>query len=314
MNMVNSGENNTRHFFCFTSISPEQSPADIAGRNTGRDDLRQHILQGVSETAIHNIIMDLLKTYMWVGGMPAVVDAWFRFKDANQCQSLQNRIITAYQQDFTKYAKRNQIANIEKVFSSIPQQLSNKFKFSQVDHEVRSTSLKNALNLLVKAGIVYQCFHTSGQALPLKANKNEKHFKVFFFDIGLAQCMLNLDLKEWVTKPIDVRHLGAISEQLVAQEYIAYSSLIKPAELYYWHREARQSNAEVDFLFVNNSSIIPAEVKAGTKGGMKSLTAFLNSHPSSEYGLKISQSIARTNDNLKEISLYGLSGWMNGHK
>lgn len=142
------------------------------------------------------------------------------------------------------------------------------------------------------------------------ANINEKKIKIFFFDIGIVQRLLGLNLRDWVTMPIDVKYLGAIAEQLVAQEYIAYSPSSKPAHLYYWHREDIGSNAEVDFLFVKEGLIIPAEVKSGLKGGLKSLHSFLISHPNSPYGLKISQNMAKLNEKLEEISLYQLEDWI----
>jgi uncharacterized protein len=70
------------------------------------------------------------------------------------------------------------------------------------------------------------------------------------------------------------------------------------------------SNAEVDFLLVNQGKIIPAEVKSGTKGGMKSIQRFLETHPHSPYGLKSSQNQLSTNQHLHEISLYGLAAWL----
>lgn len=277
-----------------------------------RHDLRQFISHGKQDPVIHTILLDHLKTYMWLGGLPAVVEAWIKFHDASKCQSLQDRIITSYRQDFLKYAKKNQIENLDTVFSAIPRQLGAKFKYSNVDNETKSTSLKNALSLLIKAGVAYQCFHTDAQGFPLAAQKNEKLFKVFFFDIGLAQRLLNLDLSAWVIQKLDVKYLGGIAEQLVAQEYLSYLNPENPGELYYWHREIGTNNAEVDFIFIRKTEIVPAEVKSGVKGGLKSLNVFLASHLRSKYGLKISQTLGVSSVTLLEIPLYGLEGWLCG--
>ena len=101
--------------------------------------------------------------------------------------------------------------------------------------------------------------------------------------------MLGLDLKHWVITPLKVRHVGAIAEQLVAQEYIAYTSIKSYPQLYYWHREEKQSNAEVDFLFLKNGLIIPVEVKSGIRGGYKSIYNFLDTHPNSKIALKVTE-------------------------
>jgi predicted AAA+ superfamily ATPase len=164
----------------------------------------------------------------------------------------------------------------------------------------------NKLFLLNKAGITYQCFHTGAQSYPLGAEVDEKKFKVFFFDIGIAHRILGLDLTEWVTQPLEVELFGFIAEQLVAQELVAYSDPSQKAELYYWHNESASSNAEVDFITIHKKMILPIEVKSKIKGGMKSLNVFLSKHPKSPYGIKISEGIFSKHGQLLEIPLYGV--------
>ena len=92
-------------------------------------------------------------------------------------------------------------------------------------------------------------YHTSAQGFPLSATAQHEKFKVFFFDTGLLQRLLGLNLKEWLLAPLSVTYMGAMAEQWVAQEYVANTSISHPPELFYWQREAKQSNAEVDFIF-----------------------------------------------------------------
>jgi len=275
-----------------------------------REDLRNHILLQQFDPLIHPIILELFKNYLWLGGMPAVVDSWVRFRNPVLCQEVQTEIILAYRQDFEKYARTNQIEHVSKVFNAIPSLIGTKFKFSNVDIDLKAALLKEALSLLGKAGIAYPCFHSSGHSLPLGAEVDSKKFKVFFLDIGLAQRMLGLDLREWVLKPVKLKLLGSLAEQLVAQEYIAYSESNTPPELYYWHREEKSSNAEVDFLFPKKGMIIPIEVKSGPQGGMKSLKLFLESHPKSSFGLKIADNIYAKQTLFEEVPLYGIEGWI----
>jgi len=241
--------------------------------------------------------------------MPAVVDAWVKTQDPSRCQALQEDILSAYRRDFLKYAKRHQIPYVEKVFAGIGYQIGQKFKYTQVDADLRSVFLKEALHLLKEAGIAYLVAHTSAQGLPLSATMDERRFKVFFFDMGLLQRLLNLSLKDWLLKPLSVTHVGAMSEQFVAQEYMAYQDPRKPAELFYWHREAKQSNAEVDFVFVHEGKIIPVEVKSSSAGQLKSLHEFLKIHPELGFGLKISQDFEQEQANLKSIPFYKISAW-----
>ena len=274
-----------------------------------RDDLRQYIIEKQIDPLLHDDLIELLRNYMWLGGMPAVINSWITDKDPAECHELQDEIIQTYQDDFEKYARKNQIPYVSKVFETAPLQLGNKFKYSNVDAQMPSAQLKSALTLLEKAGIVHICYHTSGQYQPLGADKSLKKFKVFFFDIGLAQRILGLNITDWILQPLEVQKVGGIAEQLVAQEIIAYSSPKKKSELYYWHREAKSSNAEIDFLLIKKGHIVPVEVKSATKGRMKSMRIYLEAHSNSLYGLKISESPFSHNGDIIEIPLYAIESW-----
>lgn len=272
--------------------------------------LREALLAGSTDISLHNRLNELVKNYFWLGGMPAVVDNWLQYKDPSLCQQLQDRILLSYMQDFEKYAKKRQIMHVTKVFYTIPEQLGNKFKASNIDPAIKSMYFKIALDLLVKAGVAYKCFHSSCQGVPLAINKDYDKFKTYFFDIGLVQRLLKLDLKQWVTSPLNINFIGSIAEQFVAQELVAYSPPDSPAELYYWQRESKSSNAAIDFVTVQQGQIIPIEVKASVKGGMKSLALFLGSHPNCTYGLKVAESFYAQQNKLIEIPFYGIESWL----
>ncbi len=275
-----------------------------------RDDLRQYILTQKVDAVIHQKILEYLKIYCWLGGMPAVVAAWLKQKDPVLCHEIQDEILEAYQQDFHKYATNRQIPHLSKVLMSVPRQLGSKFKFTSIDSDTHTLPLKHALMLLEKAGVVHYCYHTSAHKQPLGAESNERKFKMFFFDIGLAQRLLGLDTRNWLSTSLSVANIGPIMEQLVAQELIAYGGSHKKAGLYYWHRESRGSNAEVDFLVEQNNAIIPVEVKSAKEGRMRSLHLYLESHPNSPYGLKIAEHLFSQHGSIREIPLYGIEAWV----
>ncbi len=276
----------------------------------GREDLREYIKIGQVDPVIHQSILEYLKNYFWLGGMPAVVNAWLEQRNPQICQEIQDEILQAYQQDFQKYATEKQIIYLNKVFSSIPKQLGNKFKFSHVEAEIHSLPLKEALNLLSKAGVAHYCFHTSAHTQPLGAEVDERKFKVFFFDIGLAQRLLGLNTREWLITPIKVENIGPITEQFVAQEFMAYHDVRNKLQLYYWHREKRGSNAEVDFVILPKDKVIPVEVKSAKDGRMRSLHLYLETHPESPYGLKIAEHLFSQFQRIREIPLYGIESWL----
>lgn len=275
----------------------------------GLQDVRDFLFKRENDQVIAKQLLEHLKNYMWLGGMPAVIDAWVSDRDPVICQRIQDEIIESYQIDFHKYAKQHEIPHVVKVFDYIPVTLGKKFIYSHVTDHARTEAIKNALSLLETAGIAISCHHTSAQKPPLGAMQDEKKFKVFYFDIGIAQRILGLDIKQWILNPIQLANQGEVAEQFVAQEILAYSDFHKKGKLYYWHREAKSSNAEVDFVIAKDGEIIPVEVKSGNKGSMKGMNLFLESHPYSKVGLKISTGLFAKQDKLIEVPLYAIESW-----
>lgn len=276
----------------------------------GHNTLRDSLLQGHCDELVYPTLMDQVKAYLWIGGMPAVTKAWRDHRDVTLCQELQDEILLAYRDDFEKYARKNQIEKVEKVFASIPNQLGGKFKYTHVDPLLRANVLRSALNLLEKAGVAHIVYHSTAQNLPLAATRNDRLFKVFFLDIGLVQRFLGLDIQDFITSDLEVSYRGALIEQFVAQEYIAYTSQKKPHQLHYWAIEGGKSNAEVDFVFLRNHDIIPVEVKSGPKGRLRSLQAFLEGHPNVSSALKISEAYYHQLDEIEGIPLFGIESWL----
>ncbi len=277
---------------------------------TGQSELHAHLSTNAIAAPLHEKLLGEIRHYAWLGGMPAVVQAWCNHQNVQFCQEIQDQILQAYRQDFEKYAKKHQVIRVNQLFDQVGSQLGQKFKYSKVDDSVRSQVLKEALDLLSKAGIVHIAYHSAAQGLPLSANIDRQKFKVFFFDIGLLQRLQGLNLKEWLLAPLSVTYMGALAEQWVAQEYIATTSVTTPPELFYWQREARQSNAEIDFVFSQQHKMIPVEVKSGSKGRLKSLALFLETHPHCPEALVISENPAWQQGSLQGIPFYALESWL----
>ena len=275
-----------------------------------RNDLCDYIATQKIDPVIHEQLLDYVKTYFWLGGMPAVVQTWLDQRNPDLCQQVQEDILSSYKQDFARYKHPAKLEHIDAVFEAIPYQLGKKFKYVNVTPHSRSEELKKGLDALCKAGIAHIAYHSAAQGFPLSATQKNNHFKVFFFDIGLAQRLLHFELKKWLLTKLEVQHVGAITEQFVAQEYIAYTPNTMAPSLFYWHREARTSNAEIDFIFAHDSEIIPVEVKSSSTGSLKSLRLFLAEHEQSPYGLRISEHGFSRVDDIVSIPLYGLKAWI----
>ena len=240
------------------------------------------------DAVFHKKLVDRLKTYLIIGGMPSVVKKYIDTHDLLQCQNILDELIVTFIDDFAKYKKNASVERLEEVFRNAALQSGQKFKYSKIDKHLPATTYKDALNLLVKAGIVVKTHHTSANGLPLGAQIDHKKFKVNLFDVGLHQRLMGLDLSNLlVSNDFNVINRGCLAEVFVALELLAYSNPRIKQNLFYWHREARNSNAEIDFVIQKNDKIIPIEVKAGTKGQMQSLRIFLE-EKTINYGIRIS--------------------------
>lgn len=163
------------------------------------------------------------------------------------------------------------------IFNKIPRILGEKFKYSQIDPDVRSTAIKTSLHAMDLARIIHLVYHTDANGLPLGAEINDKIFKTYFMDVGLVTSALDLSILDFKdNQDYTLVNSGKIAEQFIAQSLLQCRELYEKPSLYYWLREQKSSSAEVDFVISFQGQIIPIEVKAGTSGSLKSLHYFLN--------------------------------------
>ncbi len=248
----------------------------------------KHVPDKPIEDPIHTICLELLSKYLAVGGMPKSVQAWADYHKPLEISKVHARILDMYQQDFEKYARTHQIKYVTKIFEQIPKQLGQKFKYSLVDGEYRKRELAPALDLLITAGIAKKVHYSAGQGTPLGAQTDDSDYKVIFLDVGLAQTLMNAFAAEWLLQPTqEFVNKGQLVEAFVGQELAMYADLNFKSYLYYWHKDSAPQ-AEIDYLAIINSQVIPVEVKSGKGSTLKSLHYFLQTHQQSPYGIKFS--------------------------
>lgn len=262
-------------------------------------------------TVIHERLLEEAQKYTLLGGMPQVLKTYFEEKDWNAVQEIQQILITSFRSDFHKYASLATVEHIKKIFDSVPRLLSQKFKYSQVSKDTKSRELSKALYLLEEAGLVYKVHHSSSNGCPLSAEADLEKFKVFFLDIGLCLRVLGLSLSQlFLERKTLFVNRGALAEQFVAQELFSLTPKNFQPELFYWHREAKSSQAEVDFVIERNGEVIPVEVKSQNKGSMASLHLFMK-EKKSKLGIKISSfpisSQLLENQKLESLPFYQIS-------
>jgi predicted AAA+ superfamily ATPase len=167
--------------------------------------------------------------------------------------------------------------------------------------------IKEAVELLTMAGLVYPVTHTSANGVPLAAELNPKTRKYIVFDTGIMQRFLGLDIaKILLGDTLTQINKGSVAELFVGLEIVKSMLCYQPAQLYYWQREQRGSQAEIDYIVQRGSEIIPIEVKSGTRGAMQSLYLFMKEKNSAR-GIRTSLENFGKIGNIDVYPMYGIS-------
>jgi predicted AAA+ superfamily ATPase len=276
---------------------------DASGNAKLRAYLNSVHVTDIIEEAVHKRLLTLLREYFALGGMPAVVSEYLISKSLLHCQEIQTSLLTTFRSDFGKYAGRTPHEHLQTIFSKAPGLIGQWLKYTTLDPDTSTVTLKNALKKLCDAGLIILVYATSGAGLPLISHANEKKCKFLFLDVGLVKRACNLGLDLVFKQDLMLINDGALAEQFVGQELLAYFHKDDMNGLYAWKREEKSSSAEVDFLVAIDSQIIPIEVKAGSTGKLKSLKIFL-SERNLPLGIRISELPLSLRDQVLSLPLY----------
>lgn len=225
----------------------------------------------------HDKLINYLRYYFYVGGMPEVVVDFVENRDWQSVRKLQKQILESYRNDFSKHAPREILPRINMVWDSIPAQLSKenkKFVYGVIREGSRAKDFELAIQWLTDAGLLQKIYNTSKAALPLVAYQELSAFKLFHNDVGLLGAMSNLSAQTIANgDAIFTEFKGALAEQFVFQQ------LIKEENISVYYHTFENSKYELDFLVqTSDDEIIPIEVKAGENLKSTSFRLFCKKH------------------------------------
>lgn len=222
----------------------------------------------------HNELIEWLKRYSIVGGMPEPVSTFAETGDLAATRTSQKEIIDAYLLDFSKHAPVPDIPKLGLVWDSIPVHLSRenkKFIFSALKKSARAREYENALKWLEDAGLIYKSLCVDTAKSPLKGYTAGGSFKIFMLDVGLLSAMAGISPKTIIEgNSLFDQYKGAFVENYVAQQLKARLDIV----LYYWTSKGKK--AELDFLCEIDAAVLPLEAKAGINPKSKSLRSYDN--------------------------------------
>ncbi len=251
----------------------------------------------------HNKLVEYLKIYYFVGGMPGVVMEYLETKDFNRVRVLQQEILNAYDNDFSKHAPNKEVPRLRMVWRSLLAQLAKenkKFIYGMLKEGARAKEFEMALEWLQDAGLLYKVNRTKAGKMPLSAYEDFSAFKLFILDVGLLAAMGKLTSQIILDgDAIFEEFKGALTEQYVFQQLKTYEDI----DIYYW--SADNSSGEIDFIVQKEGVITPIEVKSTENLQSKSLSAFIKRNPELK-GLRFSMSEYKEQDWMKNKPLYSI--------
>jgi len=221
-----------------------------------------------------NIVSDLFKEYVIVGGMPEVVNSFIVNNNYEEIRTIFNRLTTAYVDDIRKYSKSvEENKYLEQVVENGPKIAGTLFNYENFGgSSFRSREMGNAVKTVEKVMLLRQILAINSVILPILP-KNNRAKKMIWLDVGLTN-FANNAYKDLITR----EYKGKIMEQVVGQNLIAYG-INQQQNLYYWSKERSEGSAEVDFCLQYNSRLVGFEIKSGNIGQMKSLFSMGNTNP-----------------------------------
>jgi len=231
----------------------------------------------------HRLILDELKTYFFTGGMPECVKHWRDTGSLKTVAEIQENILVAYRDDFSKYTPSVDANCLDSVLMNVARSIGEQLKYTRLDQDFTGVTNRKAFEALNKARVIHRIPACDPSGLPLGASANPRKFKAAFLDIGLMQRLCGIPAAD-ILQESDLLNLyrGKLAEQFAAQE-MAVSS-----DLFYWSREKKNSQAEIDLLAVQNGDIYPVEIKAGAAGSLRSLHLMLETYPDCPAGIVLS--------------------------
>jgi len=240
---------------------------------------------GIVPAAIHETLLQELRRYWMVGGMPRCVQTWVDTQSLLDVRAEQDNLLSAFRQDFSKYTPKVDNHCLEEIWENAAKAVGIQLAYARLAPDYSGTTNKKAFQVLSMARLLRPVNAASAAGLPLGCAVTPR-LKAIMGDIGLMQAVCSRTAAdEWAQPDLLAIYRGSIAEQFVGQELAASFSGHEP---HWWKREAKNSTAEVDYLVELQNGIQPIEVKSGRAGSLKSLHQLLKDHPGCRDGVVLS--------------------------
>ena len=252
-------------------------------------------------TSLHLTLVQMLREYYLVGGLPEVVQTYLKTNDPNAVRRVQNKILLAYRNDIAKHTTNEESKRIGIVWNSMPSQLSKenkKFIYGVAKKGGRAKEFEVAIQWLIDAGLVLKVGRVNNPSMPLKVYEDLSAFKLYLLDVGLLGAMAEIDPATLILPNEMKEGKGMFTENFVCTHLVASIE----QSVFYYSKE--NSPLEIDFMIQHGSNIVPIEVKSEENLKSKSLSAFIQQNENT-HGIRFSMSPYREQERMTNVPLYG---------
>lgn len=257
----------------------------------------------MKEFSLHEKAMELYRTYLIVGGYPAVVKEYIESNsvDYNRIRSIQSNISSAYIADMAKYSTANNTIKTMEIYNTLHSQLAkenSKFQYAVINSKARAKDYESSLFWLKTANVILDCKRITEGKCPISFYEDNNSFKIYYSDIGLLSLRMNM-IPNSIIQNINIsdKVRGILAESYVAQEFVAMG-----VSLHYW---TSSNTAEVDFVIQKDDSAIPVEVKSSDNVRARSLSIYIKNY-NPNYAIRISSKNFGFENGIKSVPLYAV--------
>ncbi len=207
----------------------------------------------------YDVMMSNFKDYLITGGMPEIVSTFIDNNNFSGILSAQQKLLTDYEEDITKYAGGLDKSKILDAYKKIKIFLGNdnkKFQITKLKDGARSREYVGVIDWLERAGIINISYSLDHLEMPLKVNYNPDNYRLYFGDTGLLIGFLDEESQKDLRNNQNFgTYKGALYENIIAE------MLTKAGFDLFFYRD-EQNKIEMDFIIRDEQNIIPVEVKA----------------------------------------------------
>lgn len=266
--------------------------------------------------SLHSYTLDLFKKYMIIGGLPEVVANYAQYHDMVRLSDVFNALLSGYRDDVEKYAdNRKEQDSIRYILNFGWTSAGHRIQFAKfTNSSFKSADVSNAFRTLEKTLLLELVYPLTSTSFPILPDL-KKSPKLLWLDTGLVNYVAGMQEELLFTTDSDELWNGDIAEHIVAQELLGATTTFGEKRLF-WVRDARNSQAEVDFVIRYKSHLLPIEVKTGANSKLRSLHLFMEESKENIAlrlwnGPMTSDVITRSDD--RPFTLYNIPLYYAGH-